>query len=244
MEADGKVASNMLNIGRSRHFTSSQMHIYTVLQQGPRRESEAESAPDSPIVSLEYDTLESDGISRGRDRTRRQLRLLFIYPAVYACVWVFPSISDVIGYDEHHSHSQYWLLVASLVSLCAQGLADSIVFCFRERPWRHVRGGFWENLGVGFTNRLSFDSRNETGRNREEMFHDGSRARLRRKGEQVRERASRVSPSEMSSQVLASRNWWDVELDGDEDFKSRDTMSRGRRMARVSDAWRPEQRAD
>lgn len=142
IEADGKVVGNTLNIGRSRHFTSSQMHIYTVLQQGPRHENEAESAPNSPIVSLDYDTLESDGISRGRDKARRQLRLLFIYPAVYACVWVFPFVSDVIGYDEHHSHSQYWILVASLVSLCAQGLADTIVFCFRERPWRHVRGGF------------------------------------------------------------------------------------------------------
>ncbi|KAI3395115.1 hypothetical protein diail_1730 [Diaporthe ilicicola] len=226
MQVDDRFASNTLQADRSRHLDSSQMHIYTVLQQGPRHESEAGPTPNSPAVSLDYETLESDGISRGRDRIRRQLRFLFVYPAVYACVWVFPFISDVIGYDEDRSHNPYWIVVASLISLCVQGLADAIVFCFREHPWRHVEGGFWENLGMGFMNGLSFESRNEIGRTREEMFHDGSRARLRREEEQERERASRVSPGGISLQMSVSRNWWDVEVDGEGDLDIQDGRSR------------------
>ncbi|KAK2614250.1 hypothetical protein N8I77_001096 [Diaporthe amygdali] len=213
---------NRLNIGRRHQFDGSQMHIYTILQQGPSHEGHLNPTP-STSVSLDYETLESDGISRDRDRIRRQLRLLFVYPAVYACVWVFPFIIDVVGHDKDHNRSPYWILVASLVSMCVQGLADAIVFCVREKPWRHMNGGFWENLGMQFINGLKFESRNDIGRTREEMFHDSSRARLRREEEErERERTSRVSPSGTSFLASVSRNWWDIELYGDEEADSQD----------------------
>ncbi|KAG6366124.1 hypothetical protein INS49_000300 [Diaporthe citri] len=221
MEEDDTSKGERLNVGRSRNLNGSQMHIYTVLQQGPSSEREGDPTPSTPIASLDYETLESDGISRSRDRIRRQLRLLFIYPAVYGCVWVFPLVSDVIGFHKDHNQRPFWILVASIVSLSVQGMADTIVFCLREKPWRHTKGGFWENLGI-FVNGLSFDSRNEIGRTREEMFHDGSRARLRREEEMEREqRASRMSPG-CTSQVYVSRNWWDVELHGDDEVESQD----------------------
>lgn len=223
MEEDERYRGERPKAGQSGHLNSSQMHIYTVLQQGPSPKSEDERTPSTPIASLEYETLASDGISRGRDRIRRQLRLLFIYPAVYACVWVFPLVSDAIGSDKDDNNRPYWILVASVISLCIQGLVDTTVFCLREKPWRHTRGGFWENLGVDFMNGLSHESRNEIGRTREEMFHDGSRARLRRDEEEREreQRASRLSP-EGTSQVSVSRNWWDVELGSDNELESQD----------------------
>lgn len=225
MEEDERSKGEGPNVGRSRHLNCSQMHIYTVLQQGPSTEREGEPTPSTPIASLDYETLETEGISRGRDRIRRQLRLLFIYPAVYACVWVFPLVSDVIEFHKDYDQRPYWILVASLVSLCVQGLADTVVFCVREQPWRHTKGGFWENLGI-FMNGLSFEARNEIGKTREEMFHDGSRARLRRVEEMEREqRASRMSPGR-TSQVSVSRNWWDVELHGDDELDSQDEQSK------------------
>ena len=226
MEEDDISKGERLNVGRSPHLNRSQMHIYTMLQQGPSPGNEANSTPSTPIAPLDFETLESDGVSRGRDRIRRQLRLLFIYPAVYACVWIFPLISEVVGFDEDHNRRPHWILMASLVSLCVQGLAYAIVFCAREKPWRHTKGGFWENLGMGFTNGLSFDSRNEIGRTREEMFHDGSRARSRREEEMEREqRASRLSPG-CASQVSVSRHWWDVELNSDNEGDNQDGKAR------------------
>jgi G protein-coupled receptor GPR1 len=208
-----------LNYVRSRHLRGQQMHIYTMLQQGPSPQNEVEPPPISPMVSLEYGTLESDGVSRGRDRIRRQLRLLFVFPAVYACVWIFPLINDVVGFHEDHKDPPYWILVASLVSLCIQGLANTVVFCLREKPWSHMRGGFWENM-ARFMSGLSLDSRNGIGRTREEMFHDGSRARLRREEEMEREaRTSRLSPGG-TSQASESRNWWDTELNNDDEGES------------------------
>lgn len=221
MEDQERSKGEILNFGRSCRLNGPQMHIYTMLQQGPSVQTEADPTPSTPITSLDYEALESDGVSRGRNRARRQLRLLFIYPAVYACVWIFPLVSDVIGFHKDHDHGPYWILVASLVSMCVQGLADTIVFSLREKPWRHMQGGFWENMG-SFVNGLSFESRNEIGRTREEMFHDGSRARLRREEEMERERrASRLSPG-CISQVSVSRNWWDVELNSDDEVDSQD----------------------
>lgn len=222
MEECERSGSKRLNVNRNHPISGSQMHIYTILQQGPSPEGDGDPTPSTPIASLDYETLESDGISRGRNRIRRQLRLLFIYPAVYACVWIFPLVSDIIEFGKGHNKRPYWVLVASVVSLCVQGLADTIVFCLREKPWRHTKGGFWENLGI-FMNGLSFESRNEIGKTREEMFHDGSRARLRREEEMEREqRASRMSPGR-TSQASVSRNWWDVEPHGDDELESQDS---------------------
>lgn len=216
-----RAKGDIINFDRSSRLNGPQMHIYTMLQQGPSVQTEANPTPTPPIASLDYEALESDGVSRGRDRIRRQLRLLFIYPAVYACVWIFPLVSDVIAFQKDNHHGPFWILAASLVSMCVQGLADTIVFSLREKPWRHMQGGFWENMG-SFINGLSFESRNEIGRTREEMFHDGSRARLRREEEMEREqRASRLSPG-CTSQVSVSRNWWDVELNSDNEVDSQD----------------------
>lgn len=226
MGADEASKGRRLGINRSRRLDGSQMHIYTALQQGPRSESEGEPTLSTPIASLDYETLESDGISRDRDRIRRQLRLLFVYPTVYACVWVFPLVDDVMGFDTDHDQRPFWILIASLVSLCIQGLANAVVFCLREKPWRHIKGGFWENLGI-FMNGLSFQSRNEIGKTREEMFHDSSRARLRREEEMEREqRASRMSPGD-TPQVSVSRNWWDADLHSDNEVGRQDGKSNG-----------------
>lgn len=226
LEEDERSKGENLNVGRT-HLKSPQMHIYTVLQQGPSPQNDTTQSPGTDLASPDYETLASDGVSRGRDRVRRQLRLLFIYPVVYACVWVFPFISDTIGFNEDRYQGPYWISVASLISLCVQGLADSIVFCLREKPWRHMQGGFWENMG-SFINGLSFDSRNETGRTREEMFHDGLRARSRREEEMESERgqrASKLSPGG-TSKTSVSRNWWDNELNSGNEVRSEDGMGK------------------
>lgn len=220
-EEDGASKAENTKIGTSSLLRGPQMHIFTMLQQGPSQRNETTTRENTVTASPDYETLASDGVSRGREKIRRQLRLLFIYPTVYAFVWIFPFISDVIGFDKDNYQGPYWISVASLVSLCVQGLADSLVFCMREKPWRHMQGGFWANMG-SFINGLSFDSRNEIGRTREEMFHEGSRARLRREEEMEREqRASRFSPRG-ASQASVSRNWWDVELNNDIEVESQD----------------------
>lgn len=206
-------------LGRNRLLTGSQVHLIAMLRQGPvRMEEDHDSASAvSPIVALDQEAFESGGISRSRGRIRRQLRLLFIYPAAYACVWIFPFVSDVSKFNSAlGQHNPFWMLVVSLISLCVQGLCDTILFCSREKPWRHMRGGFWETFGLDFLKgwKWEFSMRKNSGRTREEMFNDGQHARSRREEELGRENEYRGSPGGRMLPTAGGLDWWDVEEGG------------------------------
>lgn len=204
-------------LGRNPLLTGSQVHLVAMLRQGPLR-LEADNASvstSSPVVALDQEAFESGGISRSRGRIRRQLRLLFIYPAVYACVWIFPFVSDVSKFNNAlDQHNPFWMLVVSLISLCVQGLCDTVVFCSREKPWRHMRGGFWETFGLDFLTGWKFSTRKNSGRTREEMFNDGQHARSRREEELDRENEFRGSPGGRMLPTAGGVDWWDVEEGG------------------------------
>ncbi|KAK1836818.1 G protein-coupled glucose receptor regulating Gpa2-domain-containing protein [Podospora conica] len=182
----------------------------------------APTADTDPIV-LSSAFLEP-GLEQNRDKVRRQLRSLFMYPLVYIIVWVFPFVSHVMGYDDSvRPGDPEWLLILGIISLCGQGTVDCALFTFRERPWRQARGGFWESLWKRL--RL-FDSDVSSwglsGRTQEEMLVDGKLARQRRDEEEVWERMRRESPVQAGVKGVDRgpvREWWDVDFD--------DEVSRG-----------------
>lgn len=214
------------------------VHICTILRQGPPRSAagggsaRSSSSLSSPsVMALDQATFESGGITRSRDRIRRQLRLLFVYPAVYACVWVFPFASDVSRFrsqwhGNRNDNNPFWLLVVSLISLRAQGLCDAAVFLARERPWRHARSGFRESYDVDFLRGWRRTPRDDSGRTREEMFNDSARARSRRVEELEREQEYRESPSGRMPPTAGASNWFDVDL-YDENHVSAQTQADG-----------------
>lgn len=216
---------NPLAIGGSHSpQTASQVHISTALRQGPLSDDAASlasrsSSSSSGFEALDQATFESGGISRSRDRVRRQLRLLFVYPAVYACVWVFPFASDILTFRRASADvgdvagaTPLWLLVVSLLSLCGQGAYNAVVFWSRERPWRHVRGGFWESFDVDFVRGWRFTLRKDSGRTREEMFNDSARARTRRGEELTQEHEFRGSLSGRAPAAVGAMNWFDADV--------------------------------
>lgn len=201
--------------GRGREYTGSQVDIQRVLREGPVCLSGMESEKSSSILALDQATFESGGISTSRERLRRQLRYLFVYPAVYLCIWVFPFANDLAIFDQSmQKHPSYWLILCSLISLSIQGLADSLVFFAREKPWRHLRGGFWESLGLDFVKNLKFSLRKDSGRTREEMFNDSQRARFRREEELELENETRDSPEGRRSPAAGDKHWWDADFEG------------------------------
>lgn len=214
---DGPIAATAL-IPSSHLFTGSQVHIVSMLRQGPSRlpgSMSIHSGDESPVLALDQATFESGGISRTRDRIRRQLRLLFIYPAVYACVWIFPFAADVTKFKAPVDQPDpLWMLVLSLVSLTVQGLCDTTVFCSRERPWKHMRAGFWKSFALDFLKGWKFSGRKDSGRTREEMFNEGARARSRRDEEMDREMEFSKSPGGRVPATSGAVDWWDVEEGG------------------------------
>lgn len=213
------------NVVLGRAHTGSKVHIKKVLEEGPALILDADSGKSSPLISLDQATFESGGISRSRERLRRQLRYLFIYPAVYACIWIFPFLNDLSIFNQSlRRHPPYWLALCSLISLSIQGLVDSLVFCAREKPWRHLRGGFWQSLGLDFFKDWKFTLRKDSGRTREEMFNDSQRARSRRDEELELENECRGSSGGRRLPTAGSRNWWDADFEGSGQQR-RDTAS-------------------
>ncbi|KAI1775417.1 G protein-coupled glucose receptor regulating Gpa2-domain-containing protein [Hypoxylon cercidicola] len=164
-------------------------------------------------------------VHRSREKMQRQLRLLFVYPAVYLLTWIAPFVSHVVRYNEEYSMGRnlageppFGLLITSLVSVCIGAAVDCCFFSLWEKPWLHLRGGFWECLTLWLKMWKPKRFRGKgTGRTREERFMDARTAHVRREQENLenleninneagaggRSNSRRVKDS-------TPREWWDV----------------------------------
>lgn len=178
------------------------------------------------------------GMTKMRDKIRRQLGQLFIYPAVYIVVWLIPFVSQTAD-SASLNRPSFGLAVASLASLCVQGVADALVFSLLEKPWRYPRrvtsdhgvllwwwsiggGGRGRGQGAGRSGSSSFmpcwpvlstvdgHPSSGAGRTRDEMLMDSRAARLRRDDELAERRMLRRT--EPGSAETRPREWWDVHL--------------------------------
>ncbi|TRX99047.1 hypothetical protein FHL15_000389 [Xylaria flabelliformis] len=241
------------NATRSR---SSLANIVAALRQGPpRRTGEGavgENVPSSSSSSspVHLSTEESESVMRhSRDRMQRQLRLLFVYPAIYTLTWIAPFVAHACRYydispslnktnnnpnamtfgttaSRYHQEPQA-LRIISAASLCIGAAVDCGFFSAWERPWQHLRGGFWENLALRLrVHRLLGNGlglgEHGPGRNRDERVADERAARTRRAREREEMAARRSSSNGAGgseggiptagtrSQVGRRREWWDV----------------------------------
>lgn len=86
-------------------------------------------------------------LEKRRQGIHRQLRLLFVYPSIYIAMWVIPSVLVFMQYNDRFAQRPpFALSLLNFVSLSAMGFVDSVVFSFREKPWRRIVGSdgtFW-----------------------------------------------------------------------------------------------------
>ncbi|KAK5625387.1 hypothetical protein RRF57_001103 [Xylaria bambusicola] len=282
---------------------SSLMNIIIALRQGPPRsattpahlddeeggiagkEGEAEEPTTAGSSSVHLPTEESeDAMRRSRDRMQRQLRLLFVYPAIYLLTWIAPFVAHAYQYHDayikaarsmnvdnlttaamnnnpiitataaatnpsitaHHlllaatqspsplslTYGPLALRIVSMASLCIGAAVDCAFFSAWERPWKYLRGGFWENMAKRLRiHRLCGNNRagagGFAGRNRDERVVDERMARTRRNREMGIELRSNMAAAaaaaggRTSSSTAARerseagdegrrREWWDV----------------------------------
>lgn len=227
------------------HLDLTLTHILTMLRKGPPRTSHNPLSTRPSSSTASPGSLGGDsGITRNRERARRQLCALFAYPLVYIFVWIFPFLSHVVGYDDKVSpEDPRWLLFVSMVSLGIQGAVDCTLFTTREQPWKYAQGNFWTALRARMRFSGTWRDVGFAGRTREEMYHDSQLARRRREQEIADERARRAAHefTQEGADVEAGAGggargaatrktgaveWWDTAdlLDGmmDEDEELRD----------------------
>jgi G protein-coupled receptor GPR1 len=249
--------------------------IIAALRQGPPPaedpdETGAGEALNNSSFSVRLPTDVSEAaMRRSRDRMQRQLRLLFVYPAIYMLTWIAPFVEHLYEYEPYltsgngtattfdtysssgsvfNSSSSsnvhtfvmaettravafaeqadpFALRIVAMASLCIGAAVDCGFFSAWERPWRHLRGGFWEGLAMRLrVHRICgvVRERGGPGRNRDERVTDARYARLRRdrESETVIALRSRMGAASAlggesgigmgSEDQRRRREWWDV----------------------------------
>ncbi|KAI0379206.1 G protein-coupled glucose receptor regulating Gpa2-domain-containing protein [Hypomontagnella monticulosa] len=182
------------------------------------------SRGSTSMSSSSHDETE-EVMRRSREKQQRQLRLLFVYPLIYMLTWISPFVCHVLRFDAYNgsgyqsANDPLALQIVSLTSLCIGAAVDCGFFTAWEKPWLHLRGGFWEGLALRLRIKRPIRRRRRgVGRNSEERFLDARTARVRREQEENIEnqnneaaaaagRTSRLGPRMSAS---TQRQWWDV----------------------------------
>lgn len=83
-----------------------------------------------------------DPLRRTRKAIRKQLRYMFIYPAVYLLMWTIPFASHCLQYSDYYVKNPiFGLTIVATCMLSLQAGVDCIVFSWREKPWRRIPEG-------------------------------------------------------------------------------------------------------
>ncbi|KAK1990192.1 hypothetical protein LX36DRAFT_716930 [Colletotrichum falcatum] len=108
----------------------------TTLESGdPEQQQQYNNNNNTATPFLFHPTMDGTGMAKTRDKIRRQLRLLFVYPLVYILIWAVPFVAHVMRWDNPEDSGPFAVVLLSLVSLSIQGLVNSCLFCAVEKPW-------------------------------------------------------------------------------------------------------------
>ncbi|OLN95735.1 G protein-coupled receptor GPR1-like protein 1 [Colletotrichum chlorophyti] len=107
-------------------------NIWSILRRGTSLDSDPEH---NATPFLFHPTMDGTGMAKTRDKIRRQLRLLFVYPLVYILIWAVPFVAHIMRWDNPEEAGPFAVVLLSLVSLSIQGLVNSCLFCAVEKPW-------------------------------------------------------------------------------------------------------------
>ncbi|WPH04390.1 Hypothetical protein R9X50_00728100 [Acrodontium crateriforme] len=117
--------------------------ITTTTFNSAATQSNLESAPTSSrgskgrILPTPQDTINPNR----RRSIQRHLRLLFIYPILYMLMWIVPFIVHCLNYSDYFAqHPIFPLTATNTFCQTFMGFVDVVVFCWREKPWRHISG--------------------------------------------------------------------------------------------------------
>ncbi|KAL2070776.1 hypothetical protein VTL71DRAFT_13802 [Oculimacula yallundae] len=201
----------------------SVINIFAVLRRHPNHSDASTPISQIQLTNAQGQSLADAEMHRTRDKIRRQLRFLFIYPLVYIGMWILPFVSHGLQYSDRFAiDPPFALTCCTTISICMQAAVDAWLFSTREKPWRHIpgtNGGFWVSLKFwsdwnGFHKRRIVQG---PGKTREEMVRE-ARAAYRRRDEEIIQRRNQVDASHAAHhrEPGAKRaEWWEnIGVDG------------------------------
>ncbi|GEQ67382.1 hypothetical protein JCM33374_g1046 [Metschnikowia sp. JCM 33374] len=112
---------------------------------GDERKPDSPGSPDGShdlennLGNADFQAANLESFKKRQKAIEKQMKSVFIYPIAYVSVWVFPFILHCtqISYEEHHGPI-VWLNYLGAIIQPLIGFVDSLVFFYRERPWKHT----------------------------------------------------------------------------------------------------------
>lgn len=91
------------------------------------------------IGDQEIQAANLEGFRRRQRVIEKQMKSIFIYPFAYIFVWLFPFILQCTQFNyERTHHPIVWLNCMGAFMQPFNGVVDSLVFFYRERPWQYT----------------------------------------------------------------------------------------------------------
>lgn len=115
------------------------------LQDGTTKEEPVSRIDD---IRLELELQNNKKIAARYAQIARQMKVIFLYPIAYFLLWIFPMIQNSLRIEKKFNYP-ILVLVAFVQPL--NGLVDTLVFVYREKPWRLT----YENTPVAQSNKIS-----------------------------------------------------------------------------------------
>ena len=160
---------------------------------------------------------------RRRIAISRQLRLLFIYPLVYALMWMPPLFSHALQFtDWFVQNPSFPLQCVVAFTLPFQCFVDCWLFTIREKPWRYIpetqRGNWYTRYGFAVktckgksTDVGAEEEASSAWRTRKHLTYEARKAYERRDAEKREAANEWLARDGHQAPRPPQPTWWDLE---------------------------------
>lgn len=160
---------------------------------------------------------------RRRIAISRQLRLLFIYPLVYALMWMPPLFSHALQFtDRFVENPSFPLQCVVAFTLPFQCFVDCWLFTIREKPWRYIpetqRGNWYARYGFGMkkckgksTDIGAEEETDSAWKTRKHLTYEARKAYERRDAEKREAANEWMARDGRAVPQRPQPTWWDLE---------------------------------
>ncbi|TGO66853.1 hypothetical protein BELL_0930g00020 [Botrytis elliptica] len=198
--------------------SNGSVYIHPATLQQQNGSAEQGNPYDMYLVNSRGQDLTVSEMIRTREKIRRQLRFLFIYPLVYLGMWTVPFVFHILQFNDNLAvNPPFAINLLATVFICAQGAVDCWLFSTREKPWKHIPGTdgtffgslkFW----VIFFGKGKERQGHGPGKTRNEMAREARQAYKRRDQELAQRRfEAQAGNGVVMERGRGDRSWWDVE---------------------------------
>lgn len=106
----------------------------------PNLPHESGSPTHADIMSdTDIQAVNLENFRKRQKAIERQMKTIFVYPFAYIFVWLFPFILQCTQFNfEAKHHPIFWLNCLGAFMQPFNGTVDSLVFFYREQPWKYT----------------------------------------------------------------------------------------------------------